>query len=197
MADPRALTELGALLAAAGGSPAVVTIGTFDGVHAGHRVLLSRAHALARARGQRLVAVTFSPRPEHVVRGRALPDICSLEERVRRLRAAGADEVVVVPFTRELMALDAEAFVGALRTRLPMTALCVGEEFRLGRGRGADVAALRALGLEVHAVAVAVRPGRRRKVSSSTIRRAIAAGVPAALALDGLAPVLGDDLVLG
>jgi len=197
MPDRTAEAGLRERLRAFAGPPAIVLLGTFDGVHAGHRTLIARARALADGRGRRLVAVTFSPRPELVVRGRALPDICSLDERVARLRAAGADDVVVLAFTRALMAVDAATFVDVLCSCLPMEALCVGEDFRLGRGRAGDVAALRALGVEVHAVAVAARPGRRGKISSSTIRCAIAAGVPAPMALDGLAPVFGDEVAAG
>ena len=83
--------------------PAVLTIGTFDGVHAGHRALLTHATGEARRRGVRLIAITFSPRPDIVVSQSALPNICTLRQRVARLRHAGADAVIVIPFTRELM----------------------------------------------------------------------------------------------
>lgn len=171
---------------------AVLTIGSFDGVHAGHRALVARARQLADARGEPVVAVTFSPRPEVVLAGgrAVLPDICSLAERERRLRAAGADEVVVLAFDRELMATPAREFVRRLRAEHGMTALCVGEEFRLGKGGEGDVAALRAMGVEVESVAVTRRPRLSAKISSTTVRRAIAAGIPAQLALDGLAPVM-------
>ena len=175
---------------------AVVTIGTFDGVHAGHRALIRCARQLADERGERLVAVTFSPRPEAVLAaGRpVLPDICSLEERVVRLLGAGVDEVEVLAFNRDLMRTPAAEFVAGLRARHGMTALCVGAEFRLGRGGEGDVPTLRALGVEVHAVDVLRRPRIRSKISSSTVRRAIAAGVPAVLAIEGLAPALGDEI---
>jgi len=75
-----------------------------------------------------------------------------------------------------------------------MTALCVGSEFRLGRSGEGDVRRLRALGVEVHAVDVLHRARTRVKISSSTIRRAIAAGIPATLATEGLAPAFGDHI---
>ena len=184
--------RLRALMRAHAG-PAVVTIGTFDGVHTGHRALLARAADEARRRGVRLVAITFSPRPDTVVSKRpALPDICELEERVRRLRRSGADAVIVVPFTRELMSISAAEFVEHLTDDLGMVALCVGAEFALGRGREGTVAALRELGIDVIAVPVLHVPGAVRKLSSSMIRRVIQAGVPVGLAMTGAPPVTGD-----
>jgi cytidyltransferase-like protein len=184
--------ELRALLRAQRG-PCVVTIGTFDGVHAGHRALVRRAAAEARRRGVRLVAITFSPRPDTVIRPhRALADICPLEERIARLRAAGADAIVVLPFTPELMRISAAEFARLLVDELGTVALCVGEEFALGRGREGTVPALRELGLDVIAVPVLHVGGQPSKLSSSAIRRAIHGGVPATLALTGAAPVTGD-----
>jgi riboflavin kinase/FMN adenylyltransferase len=173
--------------------PCVATIGTFDGVHAGHRALVRRAAAEARRRGVRLVAITFSPRPDTVVRPhRALADICPLEERIARLRAAGADAIVALPFTPELMRISAAEFARLLVDELGTVALCVGEEFALGRGREGTVPALRELGLDVIAVPVLHVGGQPSKLSSSAIRRAIHGGVPATLALTGVAPVTGD-----
>jgi riboflavin kinase/FMN adenylyltransferase len=191
-ADEAARAELRALLRAQR-APCVATIGTFDGVHAGHAALVRRAATEARRRGVRVVAITFSPRPDTVVRPqRALPDICPLEERVERLSDAGADAVVVLPFTAELMRVSAAEFVRHLVEDLGMVALCVGEEFALGRGREGTVPALRELGLDVIAVPVLHVGGRPVKLSSSAIRRAIHGGVPPALARTGAAPVTGD-----
>ncbi len=166
--DPRALAALRAALS--GPAPCVATIGTFDGVHAGHRALVAAAREAAAARGVPCVAVTFSPRPDAVLgAGAGEPDLCSVEERVARLRAAGADHVAVVPFTRALAGVSAAGFVSALRERLGVRALCVGEEFALGRGREGDVAWLRAAGLEVLTPPL-VRRADGAKVSSSELR---------------------------
>jgi len=192
-AEARPIHEQLRVLMRAQRGPAVVTIGTFDGVHAGHRALLTHAAGEARRRGVRLVAVTFSPRPDaFIAPEHALPDICPIQERTARLRAAGADAVVVLPFTRELMGVDAAAFVGHLVDDLGAVAICVGSEFALGRGRAGTVPALRELGIEVIAVPVVVLAGRTAKISSSSIRRAIDGGVPRHLALTAASPVAGD-----
>jgi riboflavin kinase/FMN adenylyltransferase len=155
-------------------APCVVTAGTFDGVHCGHRRLVAHAAGIARARGLRLTAVTFSPRPDTVLAPPGLPDLCGITERVTRLRRAGADDVVVVPFTRALTTVTAADFAARLTEDLGMQVLCVGEDFALGRDREGSVDALRALGLEVVAVPLVRAPGRREKISSSEIRSRIA-----------------------
>jgi len=162
--------------------PCVVTMGTFDGVHSGHRALIAAGRRLADERGLPLVAVTFSPRPERLFApAHALPDLCSIPTRVVLLRDAGADDVVVIPFMKIVARISAKRFVRLLVDDLELKALCVGEEFALGRGRAGDVETLRKLGLEVVAVPC-VPAADGRKVSSSTLRAAIA-GAGAALAL--------------
>lgn len=110
-----------------------VAIGNFDGVHTGHRALVTRAKEF----GDRTVVLTFDPHPSAVLSPRGgQPMLCSLERRVELLRIAGADEVIVLPFTRELAALSADAFVddivlGQLRAR----AIVVGYDFNYGQAR--------------------------------------------------------------
>jgi riboflavin kinase/FMN adenylyltransferase len=162
--------------------PCVTTLGAFDGVHAGHRALVGRAAAYARSRDLLLTAVTLSPRPDQVFSPDiALPDLCPIEERVQRLRTAGADNVVVLPFSRAIAQLDAATFVALLRANLGTLALYVGEDFALGRARTGDVTALRELGLEVltHPL-VCDRSGS--KLSSSKMRADLRAAERASVA---------------
>jgi len=157
-------------------TPGVATFGTFDGVHRGHRRLIAEARAWGEQLGVPLTAVTLSPRPEQVFApARALPDICTLDARVRRLRRAGADDVVVVPFDRAIAAIAPEDMVCALRGDLGVLGLMVGADFALGAGRAGTPDRLRALGLDVRCAALhasRIRPGM--KASSSELRRIIA-----------------------
>jgi riboflavin kinase/FMN adenylyltransferase len=127
-----------------------------------------------------LTALTFSPRPDVVLAPEtALPDLCPLEVRVRRLRDAGAADVIVVPFSTALARVDAATFVTALLDELSMKVLCVGEDFALGRGRRGDVGQIRDMGVEVITPPL-VLAASGNKVSSSAMRRArAAAGRPA------------------
>lgn len=153
----------------------VAAIGTFDGVHRGHRRVLMKARSYARTRGLLVTAVTFSPRPEAVFRpGSALPDIEDVDTRRARLLDAGADRVVILPFCHNLAKVTDAEFLDALCEHLGMQAVCVGADFTLGRGRQGTPQRIRELGH--HLLEVKLVPGHDGKLSSSTIRAAIAAG---------------------
>jgi riboflavin kinase / FMN adenylyltransferase len=127
---------------------AVVTIGVFDGVHRGHRVILGRAAALATRLGLPMVAVTFDPHPSEVVRPGSHPAMLStVPFRAQLLSEAGADAVCVLPFTTEFSRLTPEEFVQAvLVERLHAAAVVVGANFRFGHRATGTVETLRELG---------------------------------------------------
>lgn len=131
----------------------VAIIGNFDGVHGGHRALVERARRLAGARPTgRVVAVTFDPHPAAVLRpDRAPTRLTSIERRADLLRAAGADEVVVLPFTPELASRSPEEFARMLRDdpAIAADAVIVGDNFRFGARAAGDTAMLAALGTEI------------------------------------------------
>jgi riboflavin kinase/FMN adenylyltransferase len=155
----------------------VVTIGNFDGVHLGHRTLVSRARVVADQQGARVCAFTFHPAPRDVLRpDNGILRIQTLDARLRGLRAAGADEVVVEPFTRELGARSAEWFAKeVLGRRLGARHVVVGWDFRFGKGRGGRGADLsRWVGVPVDQLAALEHDGV--VVSSSRIREALGRG---------------------
>lgn len=163
----------------------VVTIGNFDGVHHGHRVLLDRAASRAGgADGSHVVAVTFDPHPLRLLRPEQAPELLtSVPRRAALLGQAGADEVVVLDFTPELSALSPEEFAQLLREdpRIRADVVVVGENFRFGKGAAGTAEGLRELGarmgFEVEAVPLVTQgPGRTPPTSSSYIRERISAG---------------------
>lgn len=171
----------------------IVTVGTFDGLHRGHRDLVERMVARARPSGLRSVLVTFDPHPLEVVRPDAAPRLLTAgDERLELLADIGLDYLAIVPFTPALARLDAEAFVGnVLEARFRMRELVVGYDHGFGRGRSADARTLQALG-ERRGFAVTVVPpvtlDGGEPVSSTAIRAAVAAGdLAAAAALLGRA----------
>lgn len=167
---------------AAGAARSAVAIGVFDGLHRGHRAILERARARAAERGGRAVVVTFDPHPDVVLaRGdfRIAAPLTPIGEKRARLAAMGLDALDLVPFTRELAAMEPEDFVAAhlVRPHAPHTVV-VGEGFALGRGRSGNVDRLAAIGRShgFTVEAVPLVPWDGEPVSSTRIRARLAEG---------------------
>ena len=180
----------------------VVALGTFDGVHLGHRHLIETAVRTARERGDRSTVATFHPRPVSVLVPERAPDaLSSLARRVALIDELGPDETLVLRFTRALAALGAEEFVAeVLVGTLTVTHVVVGENWAFGRGRSGTPDLLRTLG-DRHGFGVTVVPLQEVGgvvPSSSRIRELIGRGaVDEAAALLGRPPSLEGAVVRG
>jgi riboflavin kinase/FMN adenylyltransferase len=186
----------------------VVTIGSFDGVHRGHRKLLAVLRQTGIRMGLETALVTFDPVPRVVVSPESAPPlICSVERRLDLLRSTGCvDYCALLRFDERMQSESVEDFVvGGLVDRLGMRVLLVGENFACGRGRKGDVAYLTELGLRhgfsVEALPLHTPPGVVR-CSSTETRRLIQQGELAAAAglLDRLHEITGvilDEAVAG
>lgn len=159
----------------------VATVGTFDGVHLGHRDILRRLTERASVLGLPALLVTFRPHPLDVVNPSAAPMLLTPgEEQLDALVDSGPLFVVVLPFTRELARYSAEDFVvELLLQRYHVRELVVGYDHGLGRGRRGDTAVLAELGRE-HGFGVeivsATLDAAGAAISSSAIRSSIAHG---------------------
>jgi riboflavin kinase/FMN adenylyltransferase len=160
----------------------VVAIGVFDGVHRGHQLLVRRAVTAARERSARAVVVTFDPHPTTVTHPDAVPQmLTTIERRVQLLRDCGADDVVVLPFTRELSKLSPQEFVDQILTdQLQVVHIVVGIGWRFGHKASGDIALLRRLGVSVDAVDL--MHDDADVVSSTWVRRRLVEGDVAAAA---------------
>lgn len=181
-------------------SGTVVAIGNFDGVHVGHRAVLARTGALAGEVGAAPWVYTFDPAPTAVVApSRHQPRITTLTTRLRRLKDAGAEAVVVERFDAAFAAVPAETFAKEiLGEHLRARALVVGHDFRFGAGRAGDADALRAWLPGVQVVSVDAVEVDGTPVSSSRLRRVLASGdVAMAARLLGERSTLGGVVVTG
>jgi len=170
----RSLTELGSL------DSSVVTIGNFDGVHCGHRMVIASVLERARALKASAIAVTFDPHPAHVLHTASrLPLITPLDEKLKLLAETGLDCALVLPFTDELRHWTARHFAErVLRDALHAVEVHEGETFRFGYQAEADIVGLSDLGRELGFGVRTYVPyiARSAAVSSSRIRSLIAAG---------------------
>ncbi|MDR3159452.1 MAG: bifunctional riboflavin kinase/FAD synthetase [Zoogloeaceae bacterium] len=161
-------------------SATVLTLGNFDGMHRGHRVLLARLLEKGKALAATAAAVTFEPHPREFFTPDCAPArLSSLREKLEAFSAAGVDAAYVTRFTAAFAAQSAQTFVEDLLCRkLKAQCVLIGDDFRFGAGRQGDLAYLRtagrALGFDVEAMPTVTFAGER--VSSSAVRAALAAG---------------------
>ena len=159
--------------------PTAIALGSFDGLHAGHRAVI--ASVVERAATGALVptVVSFWPHPREVLSGEARLRLDLPSEKLDLLEPLGIDQLVLVPFTPALAALSPETFVDqVLVGQLQAGLVAVGENFRFGAGRSGDINTLRRLAAE-REIDVLVQPIRNDssgRLSSSRIRRALAEG---------------------
>jgi riboflavin kinase / FMN adenylyltransferase len=158
----------------------VLTIGNFDGVHLGHRKILTSVVERARATNHVASVITFSPHPLVVLRpGGAPPLLKTLEQRLRHFDELGLDAALVLHFDKALASLSPEDFVRRiLCDTLRANCVCVGENFRFGHKQAGNVAMLRELGGSLGFEVQCIPPVNCRGtiVSSTAVRQAVAAG---------------------
>jgi riboflavin kinase/FMN adenylyltransferase len=155
--------------------PSAVTIGKFDGVHAGHRAVIGELLADARSAGAKSVVVTFDRHPLALLRPELCPEpLTGVEQKLRLLGETGVDATLLLRFDEALAHLTPEEFVSlVLVDTVHARSVLVGEDFRFGRGGLGDVATLERLGAE-HGFTVRtvgdVLVGPAGRVSSTRIR---------------------------
>ncbi|WP_426566555.1 bifunctional riboflavin kinase/FAD synthetase [Angustibacter sp. McL0619] len=160
----------------------VVTLGNFDGVHAGHRAVLGRVTELARAKRALAVAITFHPHPMAVLFPDRAPQlVTSLDQRLDLMAAVGLDATLVMRFTPEVAQWSPEHFVReVLVDRLHTAVVVVGADTRFGHRNSGDVQTLRELGVqlgfEVEVLADLTPQASPDRWSSTGVREALAAG---------------------
>lgn len=175
--------DLGAVTGLDGGS--IVTIGAYDGVHLGHRLVISEVCRLAKAQALTSVVLTFDRHPAQVVRPESAPALLtSLDEKLELLSSTGIDATVVVPFDLTRASESPEEFVREILVGLlHVKVVVVGDDFHFGRERKGNVELLRTMGAELGFEVVGLdlvgpdgQPTDGIKVSSTQIRQILKAG---------------------
>jgi len=148
-----------------------VALGTFDGVHLGHRRVIDAAVAA----GPSPTVITFHPHPRRVM-GYGVELLATLDRRLELLAELGVEETLVVEFTLDFQRIEAEEFAENVLRAIGATTIFAGGDFRFGHRRAGDLRLLADLGFDVHAVPLL------EGVSSSAIRRLLHEGDMAAAA---------------
>ena len=161
----------------------VVTVGEYDGVHRGHRTIVSEMHRLAAERGCATAVVTFDRHPATIVRPESAPLLlCDLDHKLELLAETGVDYTLVVEFTPEQAEVPAEVFARqVLVDCLQARAVVVGADFHFGKGRRGNVETLGVVGEEFGYEVLGLPlvkhlTGEGEVISSTSIRAALSDG---------------------
>lgn len=161
----------------------VVTIGQYDGVHRGHRAVVSEMHRIAAELNAKTAVVTFDVHPATIVRPESAPlQLSDLDQKLELLAETGVDYVLVVEFDERQAAMEAHDFVNRVLVEcLNVKAVVVGEDFHFGKGRGGNVTTLTGMGAELGFEVMGLPLVKQATVegetiSSTAIRRALADG---------------------
>ncbi len=163
------------------GSKAVATLGTFDGVHIGHRKILSRLKAAAQAIGGESVLITFHPHPRLVLfpENNSLRLLQTLDEKIRLLDEYGIDKLLIVPFTREFSRTPPKVFIQEILVdAVQVDRIIIGYDHRFGKNREGGIEKLREFAEQFH-YEVEEIPAQAiddANVSSTKIRNALQEG---------------------
>lgn len=177
------------------------TVGVFDGVHIGHRHLLTKLRDKARRNGWLSGVITFKSHPETVLSsGNQLPWLDDLDNRINQIKSLGIDIVIALTLTSELMKLSAREFMQLLGEYLKIRGLVIGPDFALGKNRQGNAEHLgtmgREMGFSVEVVPPLMIDGE--VVSSSLIRQTLAQGnIPKANKLLGRAFSISSKVITG
>ncbi len=161
---------------------AILTVGSFDGVHLGHRYVLQELQARAKARSSSSTLVTFKPHPKFVLprsRDNAFKVLTTMEERAEILAELGLDRLAVVPFTPEFANTPAEAFIeNILFEKIGFSEIIVGFDHAFGRNREGNIETFRRLGKKLSFEVRELRELRKdeRQLSSTSIRALLREG---------------------
>jgi riboflavin kinase/FMN adenylyltransferase len=167
--------------------PRAVAVGTFDGVHLGHRRVIEAACDT----GRRSTVVTFDPHPRTIL-GNRVELLCTTERRLELIAEIGVEDVLLLRFDAELAAVPPEVFAESVLRPIGTEVVAAGDGFRFGRAREGDLELLERLGFEVRRVPLL------ESISSTHIRRLLAAGeVGRAARLLGRPPEVDGTVVLG
>ncbi len=159
-------------------SNSVVTVGTFDGVHEGHKSLIRKVVGKAEARGARSVVVSFDPHPREILNSgeKQIRLLTSLEERSEILGELGVDELVIIPFDRDFSLLTAEEFIrDVIYQKIGVSEFIIGYDHQFGRNREGTIETVQELGknlgFDVHIVEA--HEVEEVTVSSTSVRKAL------------------------
>ena len=155
-----------------------IACGNFDGLHRGHQEIINKLLKVSKAHSSQPVVLTFHPHPREVLTGQKVQNLTSQSTKLKLLEEMGVKALVTFPFTKEFSALEARSFVEdfLLANNLELCDICIGSDWRFGKGRLGDVEFLKNgnWSFDVHPVYEV--EDSNGTISSSRIRKALSSG---------------------
>ena len=158
--------------------PSILTLGTFDGVHKGHRKIISNLKSEAKRNNLRSIILTFFPHPRNIVSSEIIKSISTIDEKIKIFSDLGIDELIIQKFDKSFASMDAKEFIELLVDNLKIKKIIVGYNHRFGKNRSADINVLKDFSLKYDFEVLEIKAFEVEniKISSTKIRDAIQQG---------------------
>ena len=155
--------------------PSILTLGTFDGIHQGHRTIISKLISESKKHDLKSIVLTFFPHPRNIVSSKKIKSISTIDEKIQIFSELDLDELIIQNFNKSFSEMGAEEFIKLLVNNLNLKKIIVGYNHRFGKNRSADINVLRDFSIKYDFKVVEIKAFEveKIKISSTKIRSAI------------------------
>ena len=155
--------------------PCILTLGTFDGIHKGHRTIISKLTSESKKHELKSIILTFFPHPRNIVSSKKIKSISTIDEKIQIFSELDLDELIIQNFNKSFSEMGAEEFIKLLVNNLNLKKIIVGYNHRFGKNRSADINVLRDFSIKYDFEVVEIKAFEveKIKISSTKIRNAI------------------------
>ena len=155
--------------------PSILTVGTFDGIHQGHRTIISKLTSESKKHDLKSIILTFFPHPRNIVSSKKIKSISTIDEKIQIFSELDLDELIIQNFNKSFSEMGAEEFIKLLVNNLNLKKIIVGYNHRFGKNRSADINILKDFSskYDFEVVEIKAFEVEKIKISSTKIRNAI------------------------
>jgi len=155
--------------------PSILTLGTFDGIHQGHRKIISKLTSESKKHDLKSIILTFFPHPRNIVSSKKIKSINTIDEKIQIFSELDLDELIIQNFNKSFSEMGAEEFILILINNLNLKKIIVGYNHRFGKNRLADIHVLRDFSIKYDFEVLEIKAFEveKIKISSTKIRSAI------------------------
>ena len=155
--------------------PSILTLGTFDGIHQGHRTIISKLTSESKKHDLKSIILTFFPHPRNIVGSKKIKSISTIDEKIQIFSELDLDELIIQNFNKSFSEMGAEEFIKLLVNNLNLKKIIVGYNHRFGKNRSADINVLRDFSTKYDFEVIEIKAFEveKIKISSTKIRSAI------------------------